>query len=78
MDPSIHAWVQVSRQKPTGHGKLAEIPFGAKDIIETRGLAIEFGAAIYTNRRPIVQIIGKRLVSNLAANEASWWNGGRF
>jgi Asp-tRNA(Asn)/Glu-tRNA(Gln) amidotransferase A subunit family amidase len=50
MDPSIHAWVQVSPQKPTGDGKLAGIPFGAKDIIETRGLATEYGSAIYKGR----------------------------
>jgi Asp-tRNA(Asn)/Glu-tRNA(Gln) amidotransferase A subunit family amidase len=49
-DPSIHAWVQVSPQKPTGDGKLAGIPFGAKDIIETRGLATEYGSSIYKGR----------------------------
>jgi Asp-tRNA(Asn)/Glu-tRNA(Gln) amidotransferase A subunit family amidase len=50
LDPSIHAWVQVSPQKPTGNGKLAGIPFGAKDIIETRGLATEYGSPIYKGR----------------------------
>jgi len=50
MDPSIHAWVQVLPQKPTGDGKLAGIPFGAKDIIETRILATEFGSSIYKGR----------------------------
>jgi Asp-tRNA(Asn)/Glu-tRNA(Gln) amidotransferase A subunit family amidase len=50
MDSSIHAWVQVSPQKPTGDGKLAGIPFGAKDIIETRGLATEYGSSIYKGR----------------------------
>ncbi len=50
MDPSIHAWVQVMPEKPTGNGKLAEIPFGAKDIIETRGLATEYGTPIYKGR----------------------------
>jgi Asp-tRNA(Asn)/Glu-tRNA(Gln) amidotransferase A subunit family amidase len=50
MDPAIHAWVQVSPQKPTGEGQLAGIPFGAKDIIETRGLATEYGSAIYKGR----------------------------
>jgi Asp-tRNA(Asn)/Glu-tRNA(Gln) amidotransferase A subunit family amidase len=50
MDPSIHAWVQVSPQKPTGEGKLTGIPFGAKDIIETRGLATEYGSPIYKGR----------------------------
>src|SRR6266478_1287734 len=50
MDPSIHAWVQVMPEKPTGNGKLAGIPFGAKDIIETRGLATEYGSPIYKGR----------------------------
>ncbi|MGH9257475.1 MAG: hypothetical protein ACRD3C_23175, partial [Vicinamibacterales bacterium] len=43
LDPSIHAWVQVQPQTPTGDGPLTGIPFGAKDIIETRGLATEYG-----------------------------------
>jgi amidase len=50
MDPSIHAWVQVSPQRPTGNGKLSEIPFGVKDIIETRGLSTEYGSPIYKGR----------------------------
>jgi Asp-tRNA(Asn)/Glu-tRNA(Gln) amidotransferase A subunit family amidase len=50
LDPSIHAWVQVSPQKPTGEGKLDGIPFGAKDIIETKGLATEYGSSIYQGR----------------------------
>src|SRR5271163_1503694 len=49
-DSSIHAWVQVLPQKPTGNGKLSGIPFGAKDIIETRGLATEYGSPIYKGR----------------------------
>jgi len=49
-DASIHAWVQVQPQRPTGEGKLSEIPFGAKDIIETRGLATEYGSPIYKGR----------------------------
>ena len=50
MDVSIQAWVQVSPQRPTGDGKLSEIPFGVKDIIETRGLATEYGSPIYKGR----------------------------
>jgi len=50
MDPSIQAWVQVLPQKPTGSGKLSGIPFGAKDIIETRGLATEYGSPVYKGR----------------------------
>jgi hypothetical protein len=50
MEPSIHAWVQVLPQKSTGRGSLSEIPFGVKDIIETRGLATEYGSSIYKGR----------------------------
>lgn len=50
LDPSIHAWVQVLPQAPTGGGALSGIPFGAKDIIETRGLATEYGSPIYKGR----------------------------
>ena len=49
-DPAIHAWVQVQPQGPTGDGPLAGIPFGAKDIMETRGLATEYGSPIYKGR----------------------------
>jgi Asp-tRNA(Asn)/Glu-tRNA(Gln) amidotransferase A subunit family amidase len=50
MDSSIHAWVQVLPQRPTGNGRLSGIPFGAKDIIETRDLATEYGSPIYKGR----------------------------
>jgi len=50
LDPAIHAWVQVSPQPATGDGPLAGIPYGAKDIIETRGLATEYGSPIYKGR----------------------------
>ncbi len=50
MDTSIHAWVQVMPEKPTGSGTLSDIPFGVKDIIETRGLATEYGSPIYKGR----------------------------
>ena len=50
LDPSIHAWVQVLPQRPTGDGPLSEIPFAAKDIMETRGLSTEYGSPIYKGR----------------------------
>ena len=49
-DPAIHAWVQVLPQTPTGDGPLAGIPFGAKDIMETRGLSTEYSSPIYKGR----------------------------
>ena len=50
LDASIQAWVQVLPQKSTGDGPLSGIPFGAKDIIETRGLSTEYGSPIYKGR----------------------------
>lgn len=50
LDGSIQAWVEVLPQKPTGSGRLSGIPFAAKDIIETRGLATEYGSPIYKGR----------------------------
>ena len=49
-DASIQAWVQVQPQRPTHDGPLAEIPFGVKDIIETKGLSTEYGSPIYKGR----------------------------
>ena len=50
VDASVHAWVQVQPQPVQRDGPLAGIPFGAKDIIETRGLATEWGSPIYRGR----------------------------
>src|SRR5260370_5994777 len=50
LDPSIHAWIQVQPERPTADGPLSEIPFGAKDIIETQGMATEYGSPIYRGR----------------------------
>ena len=50
LEPAIHAWVQVLPQQPRGRGKLSGVPFGVKDIFETRGLATEYGSPIYKGR----------------------------
>src|SRR5580704_298208 len=50
LDPSIQAWVQVKPERPTGEGPLSEIPFGVKDIVETKGLATEYGSPLYKGR----------------------------
>jgi Asp-tRNA(Asn)/Glu-tRNA(Gln) amidotransferase A subunit family amidase len=51
LDPKIQAWVQVAPQPSLGDGPLAGIPFGAKDIMETRGLSTEYGSPIYKGRQ---------------------------
>ncbi|HEX3371257.1 MAG TPA: amidase [Candidatus Acidoferrales bacterium] len=50
LDPTIRAWVQVQPEEPTGDGPLSGIPFGAKDIIESKGLATEYGSPLYKGR----------------------------
>src|SRR5579864_3669029 len=50
LEPSIHAWVQVQPERPTADGPLAEIPFGVKDIVETNGMATEYGSPLYKGR----------------------------
>jgi Asp-tRNA(Asn)/Glu-tRNA(Gln) amidotransferase A subunit family amidase len=50
LEPSIHAWVVVQPEPPTGDGPLAEIPFGVKDIVETKGMATEYGSPLYKGR----------------------------
>src|SRR5437868_2391776 len=49
-DPLIHAWVVVQPEEPTGGGALAGIPFGVKDIVETKGVATEYGSPLYKGR----------------------------
>src|SRR3954451_25305276 len=50
LDGPIHAWVQIAPEKATASGALDSIPFGVKDIIETKGLATEYGSPIYKGR----------------------------
>ena len=50
LEPSVDAWVQVAPQPRIGRGALDGIPFGAKDIFETRGLPTEYGSPIYKGR----------------------------
>jgi Asp-tRNA(Asn)/Glu-tRNA(Gln) amidotransferase A subunit family amidase len=47
LEPSVHAWVQVQPERPTGDGPLSGIPFGVKDIVETKGIATEYGSPLY-------------------------------
>jgi Asp-tRNA(Asn)/Glu-tRNA(Gln) amidotransferase A subunit family amidase len=51
LDGDVRAWVEVSPQPATDSGPLNGIPFGAKDIYETRGMATEYGSPIYAGRK---------------------------
>jgi Asp-tRNA(Asn)/Glu-tRNA(Gln) amidotransferase A subunit family amidase len=53
-EPDVQAWVEVSPQPPLAEGLLNGIPFGVKDIFETRGLATEYGSPLYAGRQGTV------------------------
>src|SRR5260370_38658444 len=50
LEPSIPACVHVQPARPTGDGPLSEIPFGVKDIVETKGMVTEYGSPLYKGR----------------------------
>jgi len=50
-DAQLHAWVEVFPQQSLDRGPLFGIPFGAKDVYETRHLATEYGSPLYAGRK---------------------------
>jgi Asp-tRNA(Asn)/Glu-tRNA(Gln) amidotransferase A subunit family amidase len=50
-EEEVRAWVEVAPQPATGDGPLRGVPFGAKDIFETRGMATEYGSPLYAGRK---------------------------
>lgn len=50
-EQEVRAWVEVAPQPATSDGPLRGIPFGAKDIFETRGLATEYGSPLFAGRK---------------------------
>ena len=51
-DPELQAWVAVVPREG-GAGPLAGVPYGAKDIYETRGLPTEYGSPLYRGRQGV-------------------------
>jgi Asp-tRNA(Asn)/Glu-tRNA(Gln) amidotransferase A subunit family amidase len=51
LDGEVRAWVEVAPQPPLGDGPLNGLPFGAKDIFETRGLGTAYGSPLYAGRK---------------------------
>jgi len=50
-EAEIHAWVEVSPREPLHEGPLSGVPFGVKDIFETRGGRTGYGSEIYLGRK---------------------------
>lgn len=50
-DGEIHAWVDVAPRPALGSAPLLGMPFGAKDIFETRGMATEYGSPLFAGRK---------------------------
>ncbi|HXB68975.1 MAG TPA: amidase [Candidatus Acidoferrales bacterium] len=50
-EPTVRAWVAVAAQPFLEDKPLSGIPYGAKDIIETNGLATEYGSPLYEGRQ---------------------------
>ena len=50
-DGEVHAWAAVCPDPHGGDGLLHGIPFGAKDVFETRGLPTEYGSPLYAGRK---------------------------
>jgi len=54
LESEIHAWVELlSNPAPPLDGPLRGVPYGAKDIFETRGIATEYGSPLYTGRKGV-------------------------
>lgn len=51
MEPEVLAWVEVAPRPGQSDGPLAGVPFGAKDIIETRGMTTAYGSPLYAGRK---------------------------
>lgn len=65
-EAKIHAWVEVA-PRPSGLGPLSGVPFGAKDIFETAGMATEYGSPLFAGRQGTADAA---LISRLCALDA--------
>lgn len=51
-DAELRAWVEWSAAPKCGaEGPLRGVPFGAKDVYETRGMATEYGSRLFAGRK---------------------------
>jgi Asp-tRNA(Asn)/Glu-tRNA(Gln) amidotransferase A subunit family amidase len=53
LDLAILAWVEAAPRETAAGGPLRGVPFGAKDIFETRGMATEYGSPLFAGRKGV-------------------------
>jgi Asp-tRNA(Asn)/Glu-tRNA(Gln) amidotransferase A subunit family amidase len=51
VEAEVQAWVEILPEEEAAPGLLHAIPFGAKDIFETRGHCTEYGSELYKGRK---------------------------
>src|SRR5947199_7414073 len=51
LELEIQAWVEIFPETDAAPGPLHGIPYGAKDIFETRGQCTEYGSELYKGRK---------------------------
>ena len=67
LDGGLRAWVEVNPQPQTATGPLAGIPFGVKDVIDTKDLVTEYGSPLYRGRRAAADAAIVRQLRDLGA-----------
>jgi Asp-tRNA(Asn)/Glu-tRNA(Gln) amidotransferase A subunit family amidase len=46
-EPRLHAWVEIRLESSAQEGPLKGVPYGAKDIVETKGYGTAYGSALF-------------------------------
>ena len=67
LDHKVRAWVEVAPRE-VNFGPLSGVPFGVKDIIETAGMALEYGSPLFKGRRGSTDAAIVSLFCGLDAN----------
>ena len=79
-DPLIHAFVRLTTDAPPRDGVLHGIPYAAKDLVDTAGVACEYGSAAFAGRVPStdatvvsrIRAAGGILVGKTATHEIAY------
>lgn len=79
-EPVIHAFVRRTTDTPPVDGVLHGIPYAAKDLVDTAGVACEYGSAVFLGRVPStdatvvtrIRAAGGVLVGKTATHEIAY------